>query len=176
MNAPLSVDLRLAGLVEAWASGCSWEEVMKDCSLDDGDVARLLTRTVDLLRQVGARRSRGVGWGGEMVVTWHACSLALWLCCSLCACVLPLPELFPPSEQGVAPCARHGRTSRGGPACTPSSPHSCAFWLGGSGPIARPPAAYGLAARPWQIPHTLPAHACRPCATRWASATRCCHR
>jgi len=27
---------------------------MKDCSLDDGDVARLLTRTVDLLRQVGA--------------------------------------------------------------------------------------------------------------------------
>ncbi|KAI3428051.1 hypothetical protein D9Q98_006436 [Chlorella vulgaris] len=50
--APISVDLRLAGLVEAWAAGCSWEELMKDCSLDDGDVARLLTRTVDLLRQV----------------------------------------------------------------------------------------------------------------------------
>lgn len=27
VEAPLSVDLRLAGLVEAWASGCSWEEV-----------------------------------------------------------------------------------------------------------------------------------------------------
>lgn len=29
-------------------------QVMRDCSLDDGDVARLLTRTVDLLRQVGS--------------------------------------------------------------------------------------------------------------------------
>lgn len=90
MDAPLAVDLRMAGLVEAWASGVAWEEVrawaglgwaalawpaavccaaltpaapapprrplvqvMADCSLDDGDVARLLTRTVDLLRQVG---------------------------------------------------------------------------------------------------------------------------
>jgi superfamily II RNA helicase len=46
------VDLRLAGLVEAWAAGCSWEEIMQDCSLDDGDIARLLTRTLDMLRQV----------------------------------------------------------------------------------------------------------------------------
>ena len=80
---PIPVDLRMAGVVEAWASGCAWEEVrgfrdvagwgggarpgvcthppapplchpqvMRDCSLDDGDVARLLTRTADLLRQV----------------------------------------------------------------------------------------------------------------------------
>jgi hypothetical protein len=27
--APISVDLRLSGLVEAWAAGCSWEELMK---------------------------------------------------------------------------------------------------------------------------------------------------
>ncbi|KAL4443480.1 hypothetical protein ABPG75_011217 [Micractinium tetrahymenae] len=52
VEAPIAVDLRLAGLVEGWASGCSWEELMRDCSLDDGDVARLLTRTTDLLRQV----------------------------------------------------------------------------------------------------------------------------
>lgn len=49
---PIAVDLRLAGLVEAWASGASWEQVMSDCSLDDGDVVRLLTRTVDILRQI----------------------------------------------------------------------------------------------------------------------------
>jgi len=63
-NDPLQVDLRLAGLVEAWASGCSWDEVMAGVrgggeggggggyGLDDGDVARLLARTSDLLRQV----------------------------------------------------------------------------------------------------------------------------
>ena len=39
-----------AGVIEAWAAGSSWQDIMKDCSLDDGDVARLLTRTVDLLR------------------------------------------------------------------------------------------------------------------------------
>lgn len=55
------MDLRLAGLVEAWASGCSWEEVMRDCSLDDGDVARLLTRTTDLLRQVSVSLG-GMHW------------------------------------------------------------------------------------------------------------------
>lgn len=27
VDAPLSVDLRMAGLVEAWASGVAWEEV-----------------------------------------------------------------------------------------------------------------------------------------------------
>lgn len=48
---PIGVDLRMAGVVEAWASGASWTEVTADCGLDDGDVARLLTRTVDVLRQ-----------------------------------------------------------------------------------------------------------------------------
>ena len=52
VDAPLPIDLRLAGLVEAWAAGCEWGEVMADCSLDDGDIVRLLTRTADLLRQV----------------------------------------------------------------------------------------------------------------------------
>jgi len=67
-NEPLAVDFRLAGLVEAWASGCSWDEAMAGVrggggaeggggeggglGLDDGDVARLLARTSDLLRQV----------------------------------------------------------------------------------------------------------------------------
>ncbi len=42
----------MAGLVEAWVGGSDWDQVTKDCSLDPGDVARLLSRTADLLRQV----------------------------------------------------------------------------------------------------------------------------
>jgi superfamily II RNA helicase len=41
-----------AGLVEAWAGGATWAEVMQDTSLDDGDMARLLARTADMLKQV----------------------------------------------------------------------------------------------------------------------------
>jgi hypothetical protein len=43
------------GLVEAWAGGASWQDVMADTSLDDGDMARLLARTADMLKQVCAR-------------------------------------------------------------------------------------------------------------------------
>lgn len=39
-----------AGVIEAWAAGSSWVDIMKDSSLDDGDIARLLSRTMDLLR------------------------------------------------------------------------------------------------------------------------------
>lgn len=42
----------LSGLVEAWAGGVSWADVMADTSLDDGDMARLLARTADMLKQV----------------------------------------------------------------------------------------------------------------------------
>ena len=51
INFPTSLDHTLAGVVEAWASGLGWTEVTGDCDLDDGDVARLLMRTVDTLRQ-----------------------------------------------------------------------------------------------------------------------------
>ena len=48
-----SIHTRLlqVGLVEAWAAGASWKQLMSDCNLDGGDMARLLNRTVDLLRQ-----------------------------------------------------------------------------------------------------------------------------
>lgn len=39
-----------AGIAEAWAAGSSWTDIMKDSSLEDGDIARLLSRTVDVLR------------------------------------------------------------------------------------------------------------------------------
>ncbi len=49
---PDQVDLRFAGLVEAWVSGISWYQLTSDTSLDEGDVARLLGRTADLMRQI----------------------------------------------------------------------------------------------------------------------------
>jgi len=38
--------------VHAWAAGASWNEVITSSSLDEGDVVRVLRRTVDLLSQV----------------------------------------------------------------------------------------------------------------------------
>ncbi|KAK8626396.1 hypothetical protein V6N13_134042 [Hibiscus sabdariffa] len=39
-------------MVEAWASGLSWRELMMDCAMNEGDLARLLRRTIDLLAQI----------------------------------------------------------------------------------------------------------------------------
>ena len=59
----LCLDGTLAGVVEAWASGVGWEDVVRDCDLDEGDVARLLIRTVDTLRQVSYCEGLGIGVG-----------------------------------------------------------------------------------------------------------------
>ena len=49
---PVWWEPELTGLVHAWASGASWGEVIANTSLDEGDVVRVLRRTVDLLAQV----------------------------------------------------------------------------------------------------------------------------
>lgn len=46
------LDSQFSGMVEAWASGLTWREVMMDCAMDEGDLARLLRRTIDLLAQI----------------------------------------------------------------------------------------------------------------------------
>ncbi|PKA63064.1 DEAD-box ATP-dependent RNA helicase ISE2, chloroplastic [Apostasia shenzhenica] len=46
------LDSQFSGMVEAWASGLTWRELMMDCAMDDGDLARLLRRTIDLLAQI----------------------------------------------------------------------------------------------------------------------------
>ena len=38
--------------MHAWAKGASWNDVIANTSLDEGDVVRILRRTVDLLAQV----------------------------------------------------------------------------------------------------------------------------
>jgi superfamily II RNA helicase len=49
---PCELDDRFAGLVEAWASSVTWQELLNNSKLDEGDLARLLRRTIDLLAQV----------------------------------------------------------------------------------------------------------------------------
>lgn len=39
-------------MVEQWASGVSWRDLCRDCSLDQGDLCRILRRTVEALRQI----------------------------------------------------------------------------------------------------------------------------
>ncbi|GFY88374.1 DEAD/DEAH box helicase [Actinidia rufa] len=52
VSIPCCLDTQFSGMVEAWASGLTWREIMMDCAMDDGDLARLLRRTIDLLAQI----------------------------------------------------------------------------------------------------------------------------
>ena len=52
LDIPLWWDQELMGLVEAWARGISWNDLIANTSLDEGDVVRVMRRTLDLLAQV----------------------------------------------------------------------------------------------------------------------------
>lgn len=49
---PVWLEYELVTLVEQWALGVEWLELCANTSLDEGDVVRLLRRTLDLLSQV----------------------------------------------------------------------------------------------------------------------------
>ncbi len=49
---PVWLETEWIGLVEQWALGTEWPELCKHTSLDEGDVVRILRRTVDFLSQV----------------------------------------------------------------------------------------------------------------------------
>jgi superfamily II RNA helicase len=49
---PIWFEDELMGLVEAWALGTEWPELCENTSLDEGDIVRLLRRTLDLLWQI----------------------------------------------------------------------------------------------------------------------------
>ena len=40
------------GLVEHWANGVTWNDLIANTSLDEGDVVRIMRRTIDLLAQI----------------------------------------------------------------------------------------------------------------------------
>lgn len=52
VNIPCHIDIQFAGIVEAWAAGVTWKELMCDSGMDEGDVARVLRRSIDLLAQI----------------------------------------------------------------------------------------------------------------------------
>lgn len=49
---PIWLEFELIALVEQWALGMEWVELCENTSLDEGDVVRILRRTLDLLSQI----------------------------------------------------------------------------------------------------------------------------
>ena len=49
---PIHLCIDAAGLIESWANGTSWRELCKETSLDQGDICRMLRRSVEILRQI----------------------------------------------------------------------------------------------------------------------------
>lgn len=49
---PVWLEYELVGLVEQWALGVEWLDLCTNTSLDEGDVVRLLRRTLDFLSQI----------------------------------------------------------------------------------------------------------------------------
>lgn len=49
---PIYLEFKFIGLVEQWALGEDWKNLCKNTSLDEGDLVRLLRRTIDLLSQI----------------------------------------------------------------------------------------------------------------------------
>ncbi|MEM8603542.1 MAG: RNA helicase [Cyanobacteria bacterium P01_H01_bin.121] len=49
---PVWFELELTGLTEQWALSTTWEELCENTSLDEGDVVRILRRTLDFLNQI----------------------------------------------------------------------------------------------------------------------------
>jgi superfamily II RNA helicase len=49
---PIWLEFELIALVEQWALGMEWVELCDNTSLDEGDVVRILRRTLDLLSQI----------------------------------------------------------------------------------------------------------------------------
>jgi superfamily II RNA helicase len=49
---PVWLELEFIGLVEQWALGTEWGELCTNTSLDEGDLVRILRRTLDFLSQI----------------------------------------------------------------------------------------------------------------------------
>ena len=49
INAPIFLETELTGIISEWASGKKWKELIFNTSLDEGDVVRILRRSIDVL-------------------------------------------------------------------------------------------------------------------------------
>ena len=52
VNLPVWLEREFLGLVENWALGVEWSELCGNASLDEGDIVRILRRTLDFLSQI----------------------------------------------------------------------------------------------------------------------------
>ena len=52
VDIPILLDYELAALVEQWATGMEWTEICQNTSLDEGDIVRIIRRTLDILAQI----------------------------------------------------------------------------------------------------------------------------
>ncbi len=49
---PIYLEKDLTGIVSQWARGQKWKEIILNTSLDEGDVVRIIRRTIDVLSQI----------------------------------------------------------------------------------------------------------------------------
>jgi superfamily II RNA helicase len=49
---PAWLEVEFLGLVEQWALGTEWTDICNNTTLDEGDLVRMLRRTVDFLSQI----------------------------------------------------------------------------------------------------------------------------
>ena len=52
LDKPVEVNPNISALIEDWASGMSWEDLIKNSFYDEGDILRGIRRTVDLSKQI----------------------------------------------------------------------------------------------------------------------------
>ncbi|MDA0771847.1 MAG: DEAD/DEAH box helicase [Cyanobacteria bacterium] len=48
----VTVNANLSGLIQRWAEGCEWDELVENSGLDDGDILRGIRRTLDMTKQI----------------------------------------------------------------------------------------------------------------------------
>jgi len=49
---PISLETELTGIISEWARGKKWKDLIFNTSLDEGDVVRIIRRSIDVLSQV----------------------------------------------------------------------------------------------------------------------------
>ena len=52
IDTPIYLETELTGIISEWARGKKWKELIFNTSLDEGDVVRILRRSIDVLSQI----------------------------------------------------------------------------------------------------------------------------
>ncbi len=52
IDTPIFLETELTGIISEWARGRKWKELIFNTSLDEGDVVRILRRSIDVLNQI----------------------------------------------------------------------------------------------------------------------------